>query len=126
MREPRQLNVQLQNARTLRSLRSTAEYWRTHPVPEALLLSAQQRGVDLSKSIFVSLDIDFPGMPSLFGTLFTQDERFVKFEIDTDNSEPEVYEWLDITASQNLGEHNKGIGVGDGALAIQLLRDLNA
>lgn len=126
MVEPSQLNVQQQNARTLRSLQSTAQYWRTHPVPEALQLSAQQRGVDLSKSIVVSLDIDFPGMPSLFGVLLTQDERFIKFEIDTDKAKPEVYEWLDITNSQNLRKHNRGIGVGDGALAIQLLRELNA
>lgn len=126
MREPRQLNVQQQNARTLRSLRSTAEYWRAHPVPEALGLAARQRGVDLSRAIIVSLDIDFPGMPSLFGVLLTQDERFIKFEIDAGPSEPEVYEWLDITASQNLGEHNRGIGVGDGALAIRLLHALNA
>jgi hypothetical protein len=126
MREPRQLNVQQQNARTLQSLRSTAEHWRTHPVPEALLLAARQRGVDLSSAIVVDLEIDFPGMPSLFGVLLTKEERFVKFEIDTEQSEPEVYEWRDITASQNLSEHNRGIGVGDGALAIQVLHALDA
>lgn len=47
-------------------------------------------------------------------------------QIDAEQSEPEVYQWLDITANQNLGEHNRGIGVGDGALAIQLLHALNA
>lgn len=126
MREPRQLNVQQQNSRTLRSIQKEAEYWRTHPVPEALLLSAEQRGVDLSSSIIIELDIDYPGMPSLFGVLLTQQERFIKFEIEAEQSGPEVYEWCDITASQNLGAHNRGTGVGDGALAIQVLRALNA
>ena len=73
----------------------------------------------------VSLDLDFPGMPSLWGVLLTQDERFIRFEIDTDPS-VKVYQWEDVTATQNLSEHNRGTGIGDGALAIRILRDLNA
>ncbi|WP_150427886.1 hypothetical protein [Dechloromonas sp. CZR5] len=125
MRKPRQLNVQQQNARTLRSLRETAEYWRTHPVPEALLRASQQRTVDLSKAVVIDLEIDYPGIQGMFGVLLTQNERFIEFEIDNGDSEPEVYEWRDVTDSQNLGKHNRGIGVGAGALAIQVLHALN-
>lgn len=82
--------------------------------------------MDLSSSIIIELDIDYPGMPSLFGVLLTQQERFIKFEIEAEQSGHEVYEWCDITASQNLGAHNRGTGIGDGALAIQVLRALNA
>jgi hypothetical protein len=107
-------------------VRINAEYWRVQPLPEALLLAAQQRGVDLSKAIVVDLDVDYPGMPSLFGVLLTHEERFIKFVIDDEQSGPRVYEWRDITDSQNLCEHNRGIGVGAGALAIQILHALNA
>ncbi len=64
-------------------------------------------------------------MPSLIGVLLTQGERFISFEIDTDPSVT-VYQWEDVTAAQNLSEHNRGTGIGDGALAIRILRGLNA
>jgi len=124
-REPRQLNVQQQNARTEESVRSESTYWREHGVPEALRICGEQRGVQWHKAIVVGLDQDFPGMPSLFGVLLTQDERFIRFEIDTE-SDVQVYQWEDITAAQNLNEHNRGTGVGYGALAIKILRHLNA
>jgi hypothetical protein len=80
--------------------------------------------VDLAKSIILNLEIDYPGLPGLFGVLLTQEKRFIKFRIVSEEREPEVVEWLDITATQNFSKHNKGTGVGYGALAIQLLHEL--
>lgn len=125
MREPRQLNVQQQNERVLRSLRSEARYWRTHPVPEALQACAHEHGVDLSMAIVLDLEIGFPGMPHLFGELLTPDGRFIRFEIDVDEGRIDVNQWRDVTAEQNLGENNRGTGVGRGALALRLLHELN-
>jgi hypothetical protein len=123
----KQLNVQQQNARMEELLRRQAIYWR-HAWPPALLAFATERGVDPANSIVVELDIDFPGMPRLFGVLLTQTERFIKFEIDTDEHHwvvVEVETWSDVTERQNLSRHNRGIGVGEGALAIKVLRELN-
>lgn len=73
----------------------------------------------------IELGVDFPGMPSIFGELVTQDQRFIAFEIDT-TAEVQVERWADVTGVQNLNEHNRGTGVGRGALALRVLRDLNA
>ncbi|MGJ7529684.1 hypothetical protein [Variovorax sp. GB1P17] len=124
-REPRQLNVQQQNARVERSLRATASYWKRHGVPPILAGVGAERGVRWEKSIVVELGIDFPGMPSIFGELVTQDQRFIAFEIDT-TLEVQVEQWEDVTHAQNFNEHNRGTGIGRGALALRILRELNA
>lgn len=124
-REPRQLNVQQQNASVERSLRAEASYWRRHGVPPALASVGVERGIQWERSIVVELGIDFPGMPSIFGRLVTQDQRFIAFEIDT-TDEIRVEQWEDITSAQNFNEHNRGTGVGRGALALRVLRELSA
>lgn len=104
-------------------------HWRQNPLPEALQISGLERGVQWDKSIVVDLDIDFPGMPKLFGLLLTQDERFVYFAIDTDKTHrvvESVEAWEDVTTTQNASLHNRGIGAGCGAIAIKVLRALNS
>jgi len=123
-REPRQLNVQQQNTKTLDGIRREATYWRAHGVPEPLRRAGEERGVDWKRSIVIDMEVDFPGMPALFGLVLDQDERFIRFEIDT-VGDLTVDEWKDVTASQNCNEHNRGIGVGDGALALRILHELN-
>lgn len=103
-------------------------YWRQHSPPKALLDYAASQGVDCGRAIFLRLDIDFPGMPRLFGTLLTPEEKFISFEIDTDKNHVSVElveEWRDVTSEQNLSLSNSGIGVGYGALAVQVLREMN-
>lgn len=76
----------------------------------------------------MELEVDFPGIPRLFGVLLTQSERFIKFELDTDEHHRVVVEaetWCDVTERQNLSRHNRGIGAGEGALAIKVLREFN-
>jgi hypothetical protein len=129
LRIQHKLNVQQQNARTEESIRAEAGYWRQRGVPVALLACGLERDVLWQRSIVISLDLDFPGMPSLFGVLVTQDERFIRFVIDTDAQHSEVRsidEWEDITEEQNLNRHNRGFGSGTGALAIKVLREINA
>jgi hypothetical protein len=122
-REPRQLNVQQQNARVERSLRAEALYWREHGVPEALLRCAKERGIRWEMSIVIDLDTDCPG--SLSGILISQDARFIEFDIDTDgDGDVQVHRWTDVTSMQNVNEHNAGTGVGRGALALRVLREL--
>jgi len=129
MLRQRQLNVQQQNALVQKSIRDGAIYWRREMLPEALKVSGEERGVVWAKSIVVELDIDFPGMPAIFGLLVTQNERFIRFEIDTDSGHQlvkAVETWNDVTAAQDLSLHNRGTGAGHGALALKVLRELNA
>ena len=124
----RQHNVQQQNALVEKSIRDGSAYWRREPLPLALKTSGEERGVVWEKSIVVDLDIDFPGMPPLFGLLLTQDERFISFEIDTDPDHRLVVSvemWKDVTSEQNLSFRNRGAGAGYGALAVKVLRELN-
>jgi hypothetical protein len=123
----RQLNVQEQNAITEHSLRKTALYWRKNGVPEAMVVLGKARNIDWDSSIILKLEIDFPGMPRLFGLLLSQNERFVRFEVDTDEQHRlpvEIEAWDDVTDEQNVLEHNQGIGAGYGALALKVLREL--
>jgi hypothetical protein len=123
-----QHNVQRQNALVEGSIRESAIAWRAKGVPEALKSVGDIKGIDWLKSIVVDLDIDFPGMPRLFGVLLSQDERFFRFEIDTDPDHQLVENidvWEDVTAAQNLSPHNRGTGMGRGAIALKVLRELN-
>ncbi|MDP4572944.1 hypothetical protein Q8O96_28110 [Pseudomonas sp. LPH60] len=123
----RQLNVQEQNTLRAYELECTARSWRDEGVPQALLDYAESQAVDWSSTIVLKLDIDFPGMPSLFGLLLTQDERFIDFEIETDPTHRQVEAvecWNDITATLNHSTCNRGTGKGFAAIALQVRREL--
>lgn len=122
----RQLNVQQQNARTEAGLRATASYWRARGAPLPLAKIGEQMGVQWDRSIILSLDVDFPGMPAYFGSLLTHEERFIDFAIDSEGDSAQLEMWNDVSTRQNLCEHNRGTGAGYGALAVKILRELNA
>lgn len=117
----RQLNVQEQNAVTEHELYKTASYWRENGLPHALLEYGKKQGLSWNRTIVLNLEIDFPGMPKLFGTILTDKGRFIDFELDTDEAHAELNSvdlWQDITDLQNFSTHNKGNGIGYGALAL--------
>lgn len=125
-RIPRPLNVPQQNARTEESLRAEALYWRTDGAPRPLAKIGEQQGIQWGRSIILSLDVDFPGMPTYFGVLLMQDERFIEFAVDSEEDSAQLEIWSDVSSQQNVSEHNRGTGVGYGALALKILRELNA
>ncbi|MFS1286446.1 hypothetical protein ACLRDI_01905 [Pseudomonas piscis] len=121
----RQLSVQEQNALDAHWIESTARAWQEGNLPLALSDYAATRGVDWSSSIVIKLEVDFPGMPSLFGTLLTQDEGFIDFAIETGPGHRQVESverWEDVTANWNLALRNRGRGKGRGAIARQVRR----
>ncbi|WP_341304272.1 hypothetical protein [Pseudomonas sp. TMP25] len=123
----RQLNVQEQNAIAEHNLLSIAKYWQKHPLPQALISCGKERGVLWSKAIVLELDIDYPGMPSLFGRILSSTDRFIEFELETDNAHEKILsveQWDDITDDMNFSEHNKGNGVGYGAIAMKVKKQL--
>jgi len=110
-------------------LRRHVSYWRSSTLPPALVEAASARGVDCTTAVFLQLEVDFPGMPRLFGLLLTESERFIRFEIDTDERHTTiglVEAWRDVTEEQNLSMHNRGTGAGEGALGIKILHEFNA
>ncbi|WP_431052210.1 hypothetical protein [Roseateles sp. L2-2] len=125
----RQQNVQQQNALAKFRIRDIASHWRATPWPVALRQVAQERGVDCDRAIVIRLEIDFPGMPRLFGQLLTSEVRFIRFEMETDARHLVVegdVEWNDVTDEQNLSSQNRGFGAGAGAIALRVLEELNA
>lgn len=124
-RVPRQLNVQQQNARTEDGLRTEALYWRAHEPPPQLDKVCEFHGIQWSRSIILSLDVDYPGMPTYFGLLLSQDERFIEFAVDLDADPTQPDRWHDVSNQQSLDKHNRGTGVGYGALALKILREFN-
>ncbi|WP_085711581.1 MULTISPECIES: hypothetical protein [unclassified Pseudomonas] len=123
----KQLNVQEQNEVIAHRLMLTAHEWRERGVPAALGRFGESQGVDWSKSIVIELEIDFPGMPRLFGRLLNQDERFIAFEIDTDASHERIESvdrWEDISALQNTSVSNPGTGKGFASIALAVRRKL--
>ncbi|MGE6690794.1 hypothetical protein ACQKFE_22860 [Stutzerimonas stutzeri] len=119
----RQLNVQEKNALAEHRIYMTARHWRENKLPHALFEYGKKQNLSWSQSIILQLEIDSPGMPRLIGTALTEKGRFIDFELDTDEVHEEVNSvdlWEDITDLQNFSTHNKGKGVGYGALALSV------
>lgn len=131
LKRKRQKNVQEQNRLAKEHLRIEATYYRQHPeaVPYALVCYAERQGIDWCRTIVLDLGINEPGTSTVFGRLLTQDRTFIEFDMDlTDDFQyiTDLYQWQDITVKQNLSHHNRGTGIGDGALAIEVLIELNS
>ncbi|BAP78366.1 hypothetical protein MT1_1189 [Pseudomonas sp. MT-1] len=119
----RQLNVQEQNALAEHRINLTASYWRNNELPRSLLEFGEKQAISWDKSIILHLEKDFPGMPSLIGTILTGEGRFVDFELETNETHAQLRSvelWEDITEKQNFSTHNKGKGIGYGALALSV------
>ncbi|MBX8502988.1 hypothetical protein K5D43_14770 [Pseudomonas cichorii] len=123
----RQLNVQEQNAVVAYKIAKTACTWRERDIPVCLVEYAESQGVDWTDTIVLKLEIDFSGMPCLFGLLLTQTERFIAFELDTDIAHRKlqaVDRWEDISDQQDYSVSKKGIGKGFGAIALEVRRQM--
>lgn len=125
----RQLNVQEQNTVTAHRLKETARFWRDTNIPEALTRFGERQGVDWSETVVLDLEVDFPGMPRLYGLILDQAERFIAFQIDTDSDHQHVEfvsQWEDVSAHQNYSASERGTGKGFAVLALQVRREVLA
>ncbi|MFT0475428.1 hypothetical protein ACMSI6_16040 [Pseudomonas antarctica] len=125
----RQLNVQEQNALTAHWLMVCAKACRANGTPPALKDYGETQGLNWSQTLVIKLEIDFCGMPSLWGLLLTQSDRFISFEIETDATHQQIESielWEDQTDAQDLSISNRGTGKGFGALALQVKSELLA
>ena len=119
----RQLNVQEQNAVTAHRLMKTASFWRDAGVPDALARFGKSQGINWSETVVLELEIDFPGMPRLYGLMLNQAERFIAFQIDTDIGHQHVEcvnQWEGVSAHQNYTVSQRGTGKGFAVIALQV------
>lgn len=125
----RQLNVQEQNAVTAHRLTETARFWRDAAIPVALARFGERQGIDWSETVVLDLEVDFPGMPRLYGLILDQTERFIAFQIDTDSDHQHVEfvsQWENVSAHQNHTVSQRGTGKGFAVIALQVRREVLA
>lgn len=123
----RQRNVAEQNALLEARLLAEASFWREKDLPVALYEYGRANGIRWDAAIVLRLELNFPGMPEIWGELITDTERFIAFELETDETHQilrRVEAWRDITDEQNFVEHNPGFGKGFGAIAMRVHREL--
>lgn len=123
----RQLNVQEQNALVAHRLMLTAKVWLARGIPLALKNYGETKGIRWSETVVLDLEVDFPGMPSLYGLLLTHAERFIEFEIETDSTHryvESVIQWEDVSANQDYATRKRGTGKGFAAIALQMRREI--
>lgn len=123
----RQLNVQEQNALVAHRLMVTAKAWLARGIPLALKNYGESKGIRWSETVVLDLEVDFPGMPSLYGLLLTHTERFIEFEIETDSTHryvESVIQWEDVSANQDYAARKRGTGKGFAAIALQIRREI--
>lgn len=124
---PRRPNVAEQNDAVSEDIvRRTDTFWdRTAGYPAALYDFLAAKGVDVSRSVLVSVSTAEQGINPVCGVVLTQDGRFMDFDLDFSSDGREVVDvhaWTDETASQNLDAHNPGFGKGVGRIALEVLR----
>lgn len=123
----RQLNVQEQNALVAHRLMVTAQAWLATGVPPALKNYGESKGIRWPETVVLDLEVDFPGMPRLYGLLLNQEEQFIAFEIDTDSTHSyveSVSQWADVSTHQDYTLRKPGSGKGFAAIALQVRREL--
>lgn len=123
----RQLNVQEQNILISHKLKGVAQVWLEAGVPAALANYGETKGIDWSETIVLKLEVDFPGVPRLYGLLLTQAEQFIEFEIDTDSAHQQIEsvdKWEDVSAYQDYSVSKRGTGKGFAAIALQVRREI--
>jgi len=109
-----------------------ATYFRSRGVAIGIGRFFALHGIEIDTSAIVwahsesyMLGFDF----GLRGLLVSAERRFYRFELELNSSQEEVveiHEFVDVTAQQNYSQHNKGMGKGEGALAIAVLETLNS
>jgi hypothetical protein len=128
----RRLNVQQQNNLTFEAMLSTARHYREIGLAIVLTEFFDARGIDVDESAIVWAQTDgyMLGFPhGLGGLLVTPNKTFIEFELEMNAEHTKVthvHEYSDVTAKQNMSNHNRGIGRGYGALAVAVLEALNA
>lgn len=126
-----QRNVQQQNGLVFNDMLAEAQYFRAEGMPICVRDFFATQGIDAYTSVIVK---SFPGVMfecnfGVGGLLLTADHRFIAFELQLNEASTEVvfvHQFTDVTSQQNMSTTNAGTGKGFGALAVDVLRAMNA
>lgn len=126
-----QRNVQQQNELTFDNMLARARLFRALGVPVGARNFLTTQGIDVDTSVIVQASESYMlGFPfGLGGMLLTADYRFFTFELELNAALTDVvfvHEFIDVTSQQNMFMTSKGTGKGFGALAVTVLRAVNA
>ena len=125
----RQKNVQEQNFSSKIALYKIAVYYRQNPIPKVLYDCGLERGICWDRTIIIDLGKFEPGDDDLFGVLLDQNQQIIEFSLDSNSTLTvlvQLYQWDNVTHLQNFSQHNRGVGIGNGAMAIEIQTELNA
>lgn len=127
-----QRNVRQQNELTFKSMLKIAMYFREHGVCRGAEIFFSGRNIDISTSAIVYAQTDgymLGYMYGFAGLIVTEQQRFFSFELEMNSSLNEVifvHKFEEVTNEQNLSLSNKGKGKGFGALALDILEEMNS
>lgn len=124
----KQKNVQEQIQEIKNNIKLEAEFWRNNDLPEYVNEIFKQKNIDTKSSIIIDYDRFYPGMSSDFGILLTENNEFFRFEIDKNRDNVELINWENLTKEDKFIKENgiKGIGKSFGAIAIEVLNEVNS
>lgn len=124
-------NVQQQNAEVLAGMLEIACRIRRDGLPQCAQQFLSEHGIDLASSAVVYLQTAgyMLGLEhGLDAFIVTNAQRIWALELEFDASAEKVVsviEFADVTQAQNLSKNNPGTGWGWGALALEVLRQLD-
>jgi hypothetical protein len=110
---------------------ASARQFRVHGVPLAVERFLAERGINVARSAIVSATTESYLLGFEFGfagLLVTEQHQFFEFEVEANEDMSRVlfvHEFMNVSERQNTSRHNKGTGLGDGAIAIMVLAALN-
>ena len=124
---PRRPNVAEQNDAVGEEIVRQTKAFRDRAAgyPDALYMFLAAKGVEVLRSVMVSVSTAEQGINPICGVLLTQDGRFMEFDVDcsADGRDiRDVHAWTDQTAEQNVDARNPGCGKGVGCIALEVLR----
>jgi hypothetical protein len=121
-------NVQEQLAKKKASILNEARYWREHGIPKPLEAFLNGKGIEISKSIMLDYEQDYPGISTDEGIVLTAEGIFYEFSVDLNPDRTELLEidsFIDISDRFDIDGQKKGVGKTYGFLALEVLQELN-
>ncbi|MEO0683595.1 MAG: hypothetical protein AAFY76_00760 [Cyanobacteria bacterium J06649_11] len=119
-------NVQEQNELTKIGIKATASYWRLNELPKYLREVIESKGIDMTTSIVLEYEHNYPGTFSDFGLLLTVEKRFISFDVDYDDHVALVVSWEDVSHEYKISNNEKGFKKTYGYLACEVLEEMNS
>ncbi|AFM04748.1 hypothetical protein Fleli_2376 [Bernardetia litoralis DSM 6794] len=128
LKNQRQLNVPEQLSVKKNRILKGAKYWKEKGIPEPLKEIFKNHKIEIDKSIMLSYEQDLLGGSTDEGMILTIDGFFYEFDADLNSDRTELielYSFINVSERFEINSHKKGVGKTYGALAKEVLKELN-